>query len=95
MRLRAALNREEFGVQFAGAPLFAQFSSLGSLDARWVEEEFRVSLSAGRHSGGEHVRCRAGWGGAGQSVHEMRGLQQVEAARRRAKEGARMRAGKC
>lgn len=36
LRLRALLNREApFPAAFAGAPLAAQFSSLGSLDEPW------------------------------------------------------------
>lgn len=52
LRLRACLGKEEFPAAFAGAPLVAQFSSLGSLDAKWLEGEFRASLSAGRAPGG-------------------------------------------
>ena len=56
MRLRALLNREPpFPAAFRGAALAAQFSSLGSLDDKWLGGEFRDSLAAGR--------CEAGGGG--------------------------------
>jgi hypothetical protein len=53
LRLRATLNREPpFPSAFRGAPLAAQYSSLGSLDDKWLTEEFKVSLAAGRCGGG-------------------------------------------
>ncbi|GAB4821749.1 hypothetical protein N2152v2_008795 [Parachlorella kessleri] len=48
MRVRACLGREAFPSHFAGAPLVAQFSSLGGLDEGWVTAEFTGSLSAGK-----------------------------------------------
>ncbi len=53
MRVRACLGREAFPSHFAGAPLVAQFSSLGGLDEGWVTAEFTGSLSAGKSAGGE------------------------------------------
>jgi tyrosyl-DNA phosphodiesterase-1 len=64
LRLRAALNREApFPNAFRGAPLAAQYSSLGSLDDMWLTEEFKVSLAAGRCGGGNGgcaalLRCK-------------------------------------
>ncbi len=56
LRVQALLARETFPAHFQGAPLVAQFSSLGSLDERWLSNEFRVSLSAGlSSSGGESL----------------------------------------
>ena len=53
LRLRAILNREPpFPTAFRGAPLAAQFSSLGSFDERWLTEEFGASMAAGRCGGG-------------------------------------------
>ena len=56
LRVQALLARETFPAHFQGTPLVAQFSSLGSLDERWLSNEFRVSLSAGlSSSGGESL----------------------------------------
>lgn len=58
-RLRALLNREPpFPPAFKGAPLVAQYSSMGSVDEAWLTGEFRESLAAGRcgDGGGESVR---------------------------------------
>ena len=51
MRLRALLAREAFDPVFRGAPLLAQFSSMGSLTGAWLDE-LRASLAAGRVEGG-------------------------------------------
>lgn len=54
LRVQSLLAREKFPSHFQRAPLIAQFSSLGSLDERWLTNEFRGSLSAGlTSSGGE------------------------------------------
>ncbi|KAL0031162.1 hypothetical protein WJX77_006853 [Trebouxia sp. C0004] len=68
LRVQALLARETFPAHFQGAPLVAQFSSLGSLDERWLSKEFRVSLSAGLSSAGGKL----GLGAAG-----AKGLQLV------------------
>ncbi|PRW59620.1 tyrosyl-DNA phosphodiesterase 1 [Chlorella sorokiniana] len=62
MRLRAILNREPpFPSAFKGAPVVAQFSSLGSIEDKWLREEFLVSLSAGRSGdGSERLGSPAG-----------------------------------
>ncbi|KAI3435989.1 hypothetical protein D9Q98_002047 [Chlorella vulgaris] len=56
-RLRALLNREPpFPPAFNGAPLVAQYSSMGSVDEAWLTGEFRESLAAGRcGDGGERL----------------------------------------
>ncbi len=56
MRVRGCLSKEAFPASFAGAPLAAQFSSLGSLDEGWLGQEFVGSLSAGRCDGGAQRR---------------------------------------
>jgi Tyrosyl-DNA phosphodiesterase len=49
MQLRALLHRQQpFPEHFRGAPLVCQFSSIGSLDEKWLLREFGASLSAGR-----------------------------------------------
>lgn len=55
MRLRGCLSQEDFPSKFTGAPLAAQFSSLGSLDQKWLEGEFRASMSAGRCNAGQRL----------------------------------------
>ena len=58
MSLRAKLSKEVFDSEFQKAPCFAQFSSLGSLDAKWLHQEFQQTLSAGqceRSSGNNHM----------------------------------------
>ncbi|KAL3157421.1 hypothetical protein ABBQ32_011893 [Trebouxia sp. C0010 RCD-2024] len=52
LRVQSLLAREKFPSHFQRAPLIAQFSSLGSLDERWLTNEFRGSLSAGLTSSG-------------------------------------------
>lgn len=54
--LKAALNTAPggFGSEFIDAPLIAQFSSLGSLDAKWLGEEFTASAAAG-HANGQRL----------------------------------------
>ena len=47
MGLRRFLAAEEFDRKFRGAPIIAQFSSMGSLSHSWLQE-FTASLSAGR-----------------------------------------------
>ena len=54
MRVRALLNRERFPRGFANSPLAAQFSSLGSLDAKWLP-----AGAAGQPGGGRRGRRRA------------------------------------
>lgn len=49
MGLRRFLAAEEFDTTFRGAPIIAQFSSMGSLTQNWLHE-FEQSLSAGRMS---------------------------------------------
>ncbi|KAL4859226.1 Acyl-coenzyme A oxidase [Chlorella vulgaris] len=50
-RLRALLNSDPpFPPAFKGAPLVAQYSSMGSVDEAWLTGEFRESLAAGRCS---------------------------------------------
>eukprot|EP00241_Pyramimonas_parkeae_P015472 CAMPEP_0114276152 /NCGR_PEP_ID=MMETSP0059-20121206/84_1 /TAXON_ID=36894 /ORGANISM="Pyramimonas parkeae, Strain CCMP726" /LENGTH=544 /DNA_ID=CAMNT_0001396131 /DNA_START=66 /DNA_END=1701 /DNA_ORIENTATION=- len=48
LKLRALLQAEQFEPEFEGAPAVCQFSSLGSLDANWLED-FHQSLSSGRN----------------------------------------------
>ncbi len=50
MGLRHFLQAEHFDAKFRGAPVAAQFSSMGSLTANWMRE-FSDSLSAGRVAG--------------------------------------------
>ena len=52
LRVQALLARERFPPHFKGAPLLAQFSSLGSLDDKWLTQEFRGSLCAGQTTSG-------------------------------------------
>ena len=47
MSLRCALQQESWDPIFQGSPVFSQFSSLGSLDAKWLHQEFQLSLAAG------------------------------------------------
>jgi hypothetical protein len=47
MGLRRFLAAEDFDHKFRGAPIIAQFSSMGSLTQNWLQE-FTQSLSAGR-----------------------------------------------
>jgi len=50
LALRHALAQETFDPIFRGSPVFAQFSSLGSLEAKWVHSEFQAgTLSAGKY----------------------------------------------
>ena len=52
LALREALTKQTFDFIFDGSPVFAQFSSLGSLDAKWLHQEFQIgTLSAGRSTG--------------------------------------------
>ena len=46
MRLRELLRKEEFPGNMRHAPLVAQFSSMGSITPKWLEE-FQHSLSQG------------------------------------------------
>ncbi|XP_024530041.1 tyrosyl-DNA phosphodiesterase 1 [Selaginella moellendorffii] len=46
MKLRSILKEEKFDKKFQNSPLVYQFSSLGSLDEKWMEE-FSSSLSEG------------------------------------------------
>lgn len=56
MAMRALLSKEALPDRFAAAPVLAQCSSLGSLTAQWVFEEFSASLSAGRSPGGPSLQ---------------------------------------
>lgn len=47
MGLRRFLAAEAFDPKFRSAPIIAQFSSMGSLSSKWLQE-FETSLSAGR-----------------------------------------------
>lgn len=47
LALRGRLGPEVFDAEFERAPCFAQFSSLGSLDAKWLHQEFQQTLSTG------------------------------------------------
>uniref|UniRef100_A0A0A9GJG6 Tyrosyl-DNA phosphodiesterase 1 n=1 Tax=Arundo donax TaxID=35708 RepID=A0A0A9GJG6_ARUDO len=51
MKLRSVLEECTFGKQFCKSPLIYQFSSLGSLDEKWMNE-FAYSLSAGKSDDG-------------------------------------------
>mmetsp|Transcript_4315 Transcript_4315/g.13025 ORF Transcript_4315/g.13025 Transcript_4315/m.13025 type:complete len:125 (+) Transcript_4315:1180-1554(+) len=44
MRLRKLLSREAFPPEVTAAPVVCQYSSLGSLGAKWLFEEFGASL---------------------------------------------------
>ena len=46
MLVRRLLARQHFDPVFKGAPIIAQFSSLGSLSSAWINE-FRDSLASG------------------------------------------------
>lgn len=48
MKVRAVLNREVFPCSFVNSPVVAQCSSMGSLDEKWLLQEFCKSLSGGR-----------------------------------------------
>ena len=50
MKVRSLLEKEEFGSCFAGSPLIYQFSSLGSLDEKWLKEEFTKRFEPDPHS---------------------------------------------
>ena len=51
MRVRKLLQQRTFPASFQGAPLVAQFSSLGSLTKPWLSE-LGASFSAGRSTSG-------------------------------------------
>lgn len=51
LKLRQALDGEPFDPKFAGAPILAQFSSVGNLSVKWLQA-FADSLSGGRVRGG-------------------------------------------
>lgn len=55
MRVRDLLKREEFSAEFRHAPLVAQFSSMGSINPKWLEE-FQASFSQGSCRDGEAAR---------------------------------------
>lgn len=46
--MKEILSKEIFSDTFVSAPLVCQFSSLGSLDQKWLFDEFLSSLSAGK-----------------------------------------------
>eukprot|EP01025_Chloroclados_australasicus_P022497 TRINITY_DN2314_c0_g1_i2.p1 TRINITY_DN2314_c0_g1~~TRINITY_DN2314_c0_g1_i2.p1 ORF type:complete len:412 (+),score=32.77 TRINITY_DN2314_c0_g1_i2:56-1237(+) len=50
VRVAKFLEKETFDGKFAGSPLVCQFSSLGSLDEKWLYSEFMASLSRGKCS---------------------------------------------
>ncbi len=54
MRLRTVLQDQQLPRSFSGAPVVAQFSSLGSTDGKWMDE-FKDSLSAGKHGAAGEV----------------------------------------
>lgn len=56
MRVRDILQNEKFDEKFNGAPIACQFSSIGSLDEKWLTNEFIGSLSQGQSANGEHLR---------------------------------------
>ena len=45
--LQMRLSKEKFASEYKKAPVFAQFSSLGSLDQKWLHQEFQQTLSSG------------------------------------------------
>ena len=47
MKLRTLLSEQNFDECFRGSPLVYQFSSLGSLDEKWLYQEFTQSASRG------------------------------------------------
>jgi tyrosyl-DNA phosphodiesterase-1 len=51
LKLRRVLESEPFHPKFAGAPILAQYSSVGSLSLNWLNA-FAASMSAGRIRGG-------------------------------------------
>ena len=51
LRVRKLLQQRTFPAAYEGAPLVAQYSSVGSLSEPWLAE-FGSSLSAGRSSSG-------------------------------------------
>lgn len=61
LRVQALLAREKFPPHFEGAPLVAQFSSLGSLDEKWLSQEFRNSLTAGQTTTRGRSQCCMGY----------------------------------
>ena len=57
LALRKALQKETIDPIFCGAPVFAQFSSLGALDDKWLHKEFQgTALCAGRYQASESER---------------------------------------
>lgn len=54
MKLRNVLDEIMFDKQFCKSPLIYQFSSLGSLDEKWMSE-FACSLSAGKSDDGSQL----------------------------------------
>ncbi|OQU90039.1 tyrosyl-DNA phosphodiesterase 1 isoform X2 [Sorghum bicolor] len=54
MKLRNVLDEITFNKQFCKSPLIYQFSSLGSLDEKWMSE-FACSLSAGKSDDGSQL----------------------------------------
>lgn len=58
LRVREGLKREQFPVEFRSAPIVCQFSSIGSIDEKWLLDEFCGSLAAGT--------CKEGDGGEGE-----------------------------
>ena len=71
MSLRCALQQESCDPIFQGSPVFSQFSSLGSLDAKWLHQEFQVSLAAGRAArGGQAHGEGTSWHGCHSSCLE-------------------------
>lgn len=60
MRVRDILQHEKFDDKFNGSPVVSQFSSIGSLDEKWLTMEFMGSLGQGESSkGGQlHPPCK-------------------------------------
>ncbi len=62
MRLRSLLSAEPMDATFAMAPAIAQCSSMGSLDRKWLLEEFLGSLTAGNFQAAAAAAAGAGAG---------------------------------
>ena len=62
MALRRLLGRARFPDAFRRAPMVAQFSSLGSVSAAWLTEEFRASMAAGLTPTGAALEGGRRWG---------------------------------
>lgn len=65
MRLRALLSETSIPEQYKQAPCIIQCSSLGSLDERWLKQEFMASLTAGKYVSDEQTIAAAAAAAAG------------------------------